>query len=361
MKTTIAFRLALTASVMIAPYCHAEDYMGMVKGLMGKGGGGFMGQAAGLMGKNSGMLGKASGLLGKNAGGILGGGGDAQSIQATIITNLNTRQAQLESQIQAGATSGQLSAQEETELKADLNRIAGMQGQYLATGKLSGTAVESLLSEYNNITIKLQTYLSNQTVATGSTYNDAWFNKHGQGNQTGIPADQTRFQANVDTKQAVIDSSINQAVMAGTLNVTEATSFRNRLNAVADTECKLLADGSMSYSDGRTLISSLTELETQVNTAIKAGQARAQSNTGKQDADAGQSFVIHRIYRGIASGRLTEQEASNLMREAHKIEDLEIKLNQSKGMTLPEQRALIGQINQLNNKITKDLDTKQVQ
>lgn len=359
MKTTLAFRLALASTILLAPYCQAQDYMSMVKGLMGKGGGGFMGKATGLMGKNSGFLGKASGLLGKNSG--LAGGVDPQAVHATIVTNLNTRQAQLESQIQAGATSGQLTPQEETELKSDLNRIADLQGQYLS-GKLTGAQLESLLSEYNNITIKLQTYLTNQTVASGSTCTDDWFKKNSHGNQSGAPADQKRFQANVDTKQAVIDSSINEAVMAGTLNLDAATTLRNRLNAIAATESKLLADGSMSYSDAHTLISSLTELEIQVNAGIKAGQPHTEKNGGKHDADAGQSFLVHRIYRGIASNRLTEQEASTLMRDAHKIEDLEVKLHQSKGsMTLAQQRVMIGQINQLSNKITKQLDDKQAQ
>lgn len=335
MKIKIAGSLALAAAIFAAPYCQAQDYLDLLRGVINKNGGSSM-------------------------------------TQSVIITNMNTRQAQLDSQITAGATSGQLSTQEEAELRADLNRIANLQGQYLASGKLSDFAVQNLLTEYNNVTMKLQTYLSNTTVAGNSSYNSGWFNRYGRGNMAGDPGDQTRFRANIDTKQAMIDATINQAAMAGTLSWSEARSFRNQLNAIASTENRLLADGRLSYRDSRSLISTLNELETQVNIAVANGQRYGRRNTaGRRNhgggsigtsIDARQSFIMQRIQRGIASGRLTQREASSLMRDAQQLDSLEARLKQTNGgMSYAEQHLLVAQIDQLNKKVSKELSDRQVQ
>jgi len=331
MKMKIAGSLAIASAILVAPYCQAQDYLDLLKGIIGKSGGSSM-------------------------------------TQSVIITNMNTRQAQLDSQIQSGVASGQLSAQEEAELKGDLNRIANVQGQYLASGKLSDYAVEDLLNQYNNVTMKLQTYLSNGSVAANSSYNSGWFNKYGRGNMEGNPGDQTRFRANIDTKQALIDANINQAVMDGTLTWTEARNFRNQLNAIANTENRMLADGTLSYRDLRSIISSLRNLETQVNIAVQSGQRNRRNNISwhrhgsGNSIDARQSFIMQRIQRGIASGRLTQREANMLIREAQQLDSLEARLKQSRGgMSFAEQQMLTAQIAELNRKVSKELSDRQVQ
>ncbi len=332
MKIKIAGSLAIAAVILATPVCHAQDYLDMIRGIIGKSGGSSLNQSV-------------------------------------VITNLNTRQAQLDSQIQSGVASGQLSRQEETELKGDLNRIANLQGQYLASGKLSDWAIQNLLNEYNTFTIKLQTYLGNSTVAANSSYNAGWFNRYGRGNMSGNPGDQSRFRANVDTKQAMIDANINQAAMAGTLSWSEARNFRNQLNAITNTENSMLADGMLSYRDVRSLINSLNTLENQVNIAIQNGQRNGRNNTahrhhynGGGSIDQRQSFIMQRIQRGIASGRLTQREANNLIREAQQLESLEARLKQSNnGMSYAEQHLLVAQIDQLNQKVSKELNDRQVQ
>lgn len=327
MKIKIAGSLAIAAVILTANVCHAQDYLDMIRGFIGKSGGSSLNQSV-------------------------------------VITNLNTRQAQLDSQIQSGVASGQISRQEETELKADLNRIANLQGQYLASGKLSDWAIENLLNEYNTFTIKLQTYMGNSTVGANSTYNSSWFNRYGHGNMSGNPGDQSRFRANVDTKQAMIDANINQAAMAGTLRWNEARTFRNELNAITNTENSMLADGTLSYRDVRSLINSLNSLENRVNIAIQNGQryGRNTARRGGGSIDQRQSFIMQRIQRGIASGRLTQREANNLIRQAQELESLEARLKQSnRGMSYSEQHLLVAQIDQLNQRVSKELNDKQVQ
>lgn len=332
MKMKIAGSLALASAILVAPYCQAQDYLDVIRSIIG------------------------------------GKSGSTSMNQSLIVTNMNTRQAQLESQIQAGATSGQLSQQEENELRADLNHIATLQGEYLAAGPLNNYAVENLLNEFNNVTMKLQTYLSNRAVASTSTYNRDWFNRYGRGNMPGDPTDQARFRANIDTKQALIDSTINQAVMAGSLSWTEARNFRTQLTAIENDETRLLADGRLSYRDSRTLISSLNNLETQVNSAVAIGQRNGRNvgwrrqHGGNVGINARQSFIMQRIQRGIASGRLTQREANQLMRDAESINNLEARLRASGGgMSVAEQRTLMAQIDQLNRRVSKELADRQVQ
>ncbi len=331
MKMKIAGSLALASAILVAPYCQAQDYLDVIRG-----------------------------IIGKNSGSAM--------TQSVIITNMNTRQAQLDSQIQAGAASGQLSRTEESELKGDLNRIANVQGQYLASGKLSDYAVEDLLNQYNNVTMKLQTYLSNGTVTANTSYNAAWFNRYGRGDMPGNPGNQSQFRANIDTKQAAIDANINQAVMAGTLTWTEARNFRNQLNSIASTENRMLADGTLSYRDVRSIISSLNTLEVQVNAALQSGRRNRRDNISWRrhnsgtSIDARQSFITQRIERGIASGRLTQREANTLIRDAQQLDALEARLKVSgRGLSLAEQQMLNAQIDQLNRKVNRELTDRQVQ
>jgi hypothetical protein len=136
------------------------------------------------------------------------GGGTTNTVEQNLIkTNFDTKQTQLNEQISAGVTSGQLNSSEESELRSDLSRIASLQSSAAADGKYDTPEVQNILNEYGNFSIKLQNYLTNTTTTNGAApmgwNNSNWYRRNfsRKGNYL---ADTAKFQADIDTKQAVI-------------------------------------------------------------------------------------------------------------------------------------------------------------
>lgn len=298
--------------------------------------------------------------------------------QNVIKTNINTRQAQLEQEIQAGVTSGQLSPQEESDLRADLNQIAGLEGQYLMDGQLDNMETQHLLDELTRLTQKLQTYLTNATtVGTGTARHGDWFRKYGGPNGGG--RQQERI-AHLDAKRAELDSRIEQGVVSGYLNPGESANLRNQLTQVSIKQSQMTADGRLSYDEQNEILNQLNLLETQISTAISSGEQRARASAsnwgghgrGKRrdwekwrqgnGVNEQQSLLKQRIYSGIKSGKLTPSEANMLLSKEQQIANLEARLrsNSSGMLTYDQSRVLHQQLSDLSRDINKQLRDKQV-
>lgn len=281
--------------------------------------------------------------------------------QALTKTNINTRQAQLESEIAAGAASGQLTPQEDSELRTELNRIANLEGQFLTDGNYSGPEVQTMLTELSNFSVKLNAYLTNTTTTANSTFNQGWFRRYGHGRFTGSPSNQTQFQANIDTKQAQLDSAIENGTTSGRVSWNEARNLRVQLNRVANDESTFLADGKLSYSETQQLINALEKIESNLNVALASAPRHSARHHGRSINNQ-QSLLQARIDRGLASGKLTHKEATNLLRDERRLNNLETQLRQSGNhLSYYESRLLLSQVNQLSRKIDRELKDRQVQ
>ncbi|MBY0357878.1 MAG: hypothetical protein K2W82_07740 [Candidatus Obscuribacterales bacterium] len=285
--------------------------------------------------------------------------------QDTIKINMNTRQAQLEQEIAAGVASGQLTPQEENDLRADLNRIAALQGSYLADGVFSNFEVQSLLNEMSNFSGRLSSYMSNTTsVATGSYRDNNWFrNYFNQNSSNDVVGNQQMMRANIDSRQAQLDSLITEGMSNGRLNWNDAQSFRNELGRIANNEYTSLADGRLSYSESRRLMDDLEALNTKVTSHLhgqwggggRRGPGRHHTNINTQ-----QTLLRQRIERGRISGRISAREYDQLIRDDQKIESLESQLrNSGRRLTFEEQRRLHSELDQLSRRISQALDSRQ--
>lgn len=293
--------------------------------------------------------------------------------QATIKTNINTRQAQLESEIAAGAASGQLTAQEEADLRNKLNNIAALEGQYLSDGNFSNPEVQSMLTQLSDFSSIMQAYLSNATTTGAGTYNSGWFKRYGWGNHAGMPNNQAQFQANIDTKQAQIDASIQHGVSSGLLTWNESTNLKVQLDKIANDEARFLSDGKLSYREVQELIQPLESLEAKVNQELADGQRRAPQRkawgrgghghrAGGRFIDYHQSLLRQRIQNGLSTGKLTHSEANRLFQEEQRLNSLEAQMRYSgRRLSYSEERRLIAELDQLSRKINKELNDKQVQ
>lgn len=299
--------------------------------------------------------------------------------QNVIRNNFATRQTQLKDQVTAGVTSGQLTPQEETELRADLSRIDTLESNYLADGKLDNMEVQSILNEFTNFSIKIQSYISNSTVVANTvpaygTSGNGWYRRHLRGSGDQHIQNRVQFQADIDTKQAQIDAAITQGTSSGLLNWNETANLRAELNRINTQEISLSADGHLSYRDAKQLTDSLDALSTRVNKQLAdnqfrgnrgrgygRGNARGRSGQLNASVDARQSLLRQRIYQGIKDGRLTQGEADRLLQRETQIADLQTRLTLSGNrLTYNEQHGLLDQLSNLSNAINKELSDKQV-
>ncbi len=191
--------------------------------------------------------------------------------QALITANFTTRESQLQNDISAGVTTGQITPAEETDLRADLNRISGLKAQYLADGTYSDAEVQSMLNELMNFSTKLQTSLTNSTTtATGAQYGNAYFNNYIGRNgrtRTGSPEQQAMLKANLQTRNAQLDGSIDQGVRSGELTWNEARSLRDQLQAIANKQTRFTANNRISWRESQELVDDYNKLDSNIKVA----------------------------------------------------------------------------------------------
>lgn len=328
MKVSVPLAVSLVSSIMLSPAVLALDFGDMLKNYLGAA---LPTQAA--------------------------------ANQDLVKTNMNTRQAQLESEIAAGVASGQLNPQEENDLRSELNRIGGLQGSYLADGTLTNAEVQTLLNEMTNFSARLSAYLTNTTaVATGNYRDNRWFrNYYGKGTSGDFYDNQQLLKSNIDSRQAQIDSAIMQGVNSGRLTWNDSQNYRSELNRIADSENAALADGRMSHSESQQIMDSLDALNTKLTNRLN-GQGWGRGQRGKHGSSINyqQSLLKQRLDRGRASGRLTPQEYRQLSGDEQRIRDMENQMRLSGGrLTFDEQKRLLNQIDQLSRRINRAVDDRQ--
>ncbi|MBI5175755.1 MAG: hypothetical protein SFV17_05170 [Candidatus Obscuribacter sp.] len=220
-----------------------------------------------------------------NSGGNSNNGSVQQTEQSVIRSNFDLRQNQLSSQISAGVNSGQLNSQEETELRNDLSNITNSSSNAASDGNYNPSEVQSILNEFNNISVKIQAYLTNANTVSGVgsiNWNDrSWYRRNMRRSGSYL-ADQGQFRADIDTKQAHLDASITQAAVNGTINYNESGRFRYQLNRIAALEQGYNRDGRLSYAEARDLTNRLDTLSNNFNRQIANGNTRGRGNGNRR-------------------------------------------------------------------------------
>jgi len=92
--------------------------------------------------------------------------GGTNPAQTNTINNINAMESSLTQQITDGVAAGKITAIEETELRAQLSKIAQQKAASLADGKYNDPEVISLLGEMNSLGEKIKSYAGNASVTS---------------------------------------------------------------------------------------------------------------------------------------------------------------------------------------------------
>lgn len=280
--------------------------------------------------------------------------------QSVTKTNLNNRQAELEQNIEAGVKTGQLTPSEESELRNDLVQIAHHESEYLADGTLQDPEVVKLLDELNFLSSKIKAYMENSaTTGTGNLSHDEWFRKYGgRQNRGGVLENAVLRKAHIDSMQAEIDSAISQALSEGRISWNESRDYQNTLNKIRNDELIYLKDGRIDYDEEHNLLTGLRELRSKINATSGYGySARNRGHGyGRHHGRHRQAPIINqRIADGIARGKLSRAEASELYRKENRIHSIETELRNSPNLSFSKQRELFREMEDLTRSIDQKL------
>ena len=289
---------------------------------------------------------------------------NTNNTQAVVKTNINNRQAQLEQEIEAGVKTGQITSDEETELRNDLVQIAHHEATYLQDGTLQDPEVVQLLNEMNALSSKIQSYLTNKTTTgTGNLSHDAWFRKYAgkpQGTGNGPLPNAELRRAHIDAMQAELDSKIQTGVKSGYITWDDSREYLNTLNRIKQDEMSYLRDGHIDYSEEQKLLSSLRELRRKVNQDggyAHDRRGRKERYRGRWHASRqSQKPILHqRIANKLAAGQISRSEAYRLYAKERQINELENKLR-SGGYTFQQERVMYRELEQLTKNIEDQLN-----
>lgn len=303
------------------------------------------------------------------------GAANAQT-QQVIRSNISTRQAQIESEISAGAAAGKLTRQEESDLRAELNNIERQEGQFLADGNLDNNETQILVDSLTRLTQRMQSYMNNAayTGSGGMGYRD-WFRKYG-GPNSGTGNQQAR-QARIDSRIAELSSRIQQGIVMGRIDQNSSYRLQSQLNQIQNEESTALRDGRFDYGEQQSLLTALDSLDNNISQSMnnwgKRGGGWNGGGGGWNGGGGGgrwngggsgawnQPLLKQRIMSGVSSGKLKQWEANVLLSKEMQMEQLQNQLTTSgPSLGYAASKQLNDQIQATANDITKQLDSKNI-
>ncbi|MGD9680923.1 MAG: hypothetical protein AB7W16_07050 [Candidatus Obscuribacterales bacterium] len=291
--------------------------------------------------------------------------GNLPYTQPTLKSSIDTRQNELQSDIQSGIITGQLAPEEEQELRYMLANVARDESSYLADGSLTTYEAQTLLNRLTEISRRLQVYLTNETtIGTGTSDHDTWFRRFGGPPTNGRLANEEMRRAHIATQVAELDGGIEENVLNNNLNWKEASRLRQELSQIRAAQASYTSDGHMTYAEERALRDKLTSLASSLRSETgdrhhhrHHGRWGGQSSLVKQS----QSALRQKIRKGVQSGLLTANEASDLYRKETEIRDLERKLRQTgHRLSFKESRELLSRIDRLSREVNQELFDRQI-
>lgn len=294
---------------------------------------------------------------------------------SSVGTSIDGRQTQLESQVTAGVTTGQLTVDEAADLRNRLSSITSLKSTYLADGTLNYSETRNLLDQLTDVSRRLEIYLSNESTVgdVGVVDHRLWFSRFGaRPLSDGTLPNESLRRAHIDSYQAELSARIEQGAVDGRLDWNEAAELRRDLNSIASDESIYLGDGRLSFDEETKLRNALVALDDKSKRELRdfsransnryhrRGHART-SHHYKRGVDRRQSVLRDRIDAGLKSGRLTATEASKLYAKEAQISTMEARLrSDGSGLNWREERSIMNRLDNLAKQINRELFDRQV-
>lgn len=193
----------------------------------------------------------------------------------SALPDINSLKTALQNRIQEGLGSGRLSASAESDLRADLARVAQLESAFKSGGRsLADDQVTALANEYKTINGRLDKTM------------------------TPLPA--------VADKRSALEQRVNQGEASGVLNAAQSSDMKRELARIASVESNFRAsDNGLSDWEAMTISRDLDRLDSDLSRLLTAAPAPTASGAGAPFDTKGhwaESYVGQLTQRSIIGG-----------------------------------------------------------
>lgn len=234
-------------------------------------------------------------------------------------TDLGRRMNELQVRIATGVTTGKLTPAEATDLRKELTRIKGIERDYNADGGVSRGESVTLSYLLETLGARVEASMSDSHVS--------------------LP--------NISRMQEDIDRKLANAVVGGTINLTEVDQFTAKLEDISRLELSFRYSGDgLSFAESATLKGELDKLNATIDASLSGGKHRW---TG---LDEGIQKTSQRIDEGAASKKIPPDAAATLRTELGRIQRAKVAFAHSQGgYDLEETESLVKDLDRLNAEV----------
>lgn len=179
--------------------------------------------------------------------------------KSVMISTLSERRQKLERIVAAESANGSLTAALQTELKADLARIAGEEEAAAAqTTKSANSRVMGIARELDDVGFRLNNALHKEIVTPLV-----------QGTQFAVESGEWIDIDDVAMRRWDLEGRIAKAVAERRISQEDAAGIRKTLDAIGEKESDMRADGDLDVKESRILYTDFDRIASQIDRMSK--------------------------------------------------------------------------------------------
>lgn len=238
---------------------------------------------------------------------------------------LDNRENEISTQLNAAASSGQLSTAEADGFKGELARVQQVEFQIKASGRsLSATDAISFTNSLNNLTNRINLAISGKTTT----------------NATNL--------ALVDSERAQLNQRVADARTAHTITRTDADLIKRDLdhNANIQSAFTTSGDGAVTARQAQVLSDDLARIKIALDQHLTIGQAGVPQLSNQRNA------IEQMIATGRSSGTINDYQATDFHRELSRIANMQTNFLAADGaLSGNEIIAVAGELDRLRSRV----------
>ena len=241
-------------------------------------------------------------------------------------TDLDARETEISAQLDAAASSGQLSSTEADGFKSELNRVMQVETQIKASGRqLSATDSISFTNSLNNLTNRINLAITNKTTA----------------NSTSLAA--------VQTLRAQLNSKVDQARAAHTLTRADADNIKHDLEHNSSVETAFTTsstNGALTSRQTQLLADDLGRIKLAIEQHLIVAQS------GEPQLAAQRTAIERKIANGVSARTIGDNQAARFRQELQRIADMQANFLQYDGaLSANEVLTIASELDRLSGRV----------
>lgn len=161
----------------------------------------------------------------------------------------------------------------------------------------------------------------------------------------------------IDNAQQALNARIQQGMQQGRITPSEAQELYRRDREIETREQRYKSDGRATPQERQQVRNDVANLGAEVERLIARPPMNA-GNTSTPGIDNAENDIRQRIDEGVRTGRISQRDARQLMRQSRTIEQHEASYKSDGVVTQRERRQLRSELNDLRNRVDRLMNAR---